>query len=79
MTDSTGIVSLATLVLGSYAFTCVAFVWSWVLYRQAMEVLVAQGKRLDELWLRVANHQAHEIGDLTEKIDRMERRLGLRE
>lgn len=64
----------ATLVLGAYAFTCTAFVWAWSLYRQVNDVLRSQGGRLDDLWVRVTNHQTHELEAIRERLDRLEER-----
>jgi hypothetical protein len=53
------------LIAASFLFTGAGFAWSWSLYL----ILV---KKIEVVWVRVTNHQEHEIDELKERISRLE-------
>ena len=55
-------------VIGAlFAFSSGAYGWAWTLYTRL-------ARKIDSLWVRVTNHQAHEIDDLRRRLDDLERR-----
>lgn len=53
------------LIAGSFLFTAAGFAWTWHLY-------LLLSKKLEALWVRVMNHQEHEIDELKRRVAEME-------
>lgn len=55
------------LIAGSFLFTAAGYAWAWSLY-------LLLSKKIETLWVRVVNHQQHEIEALQERVSELEKR-----
>jgi hypothetical protein len=54
-------------IAGSYLFAGAGFVWTFAVYR-------ILAKKLDDVWIRVTNHQEHDLEDIKRRLDDLEAR-----
>lgn len=54
------------LIAGSFLFTAAGFAWTWAIY-------LLLSKKIEALWVRVTNHQEHDLDAIRARLDELER------